>query len=58
VYVADRLAAETGQGFRLDLPSTDIDPAVMDTLKLTTDMINQLRADLPEQLKSVESMLT
>lgn len=57
VYIADRLAAETAQGFRLDLVSTDMDPGVMETLKLTTDMLNQLRADLPEQLKSVESML-
>jgi HD-like signal output (HDOD) protein len=58
VYIADRLAAEVGQGFRLDLPSTEVDPAVMEALKLTTEMLNQLRADLPEALKSVESMLS
>lgn len=58
VYVADRLAAEVGQGFRLDLTDTAIDPAVLEALKLTSDTLAQLRAELPEHLKSVESMLS
>lgn len=60
VYVADRLAADLGAasgGCRLDLPNTDIHPEVRDTLKLTTQMIEDLRRDLPEHLKSVETML-
>ena len=31
---------------------------VTDHLKLGSDVLNQLRADLPEHLKSVESMLS
>jgi putative nucleotidyltransferase with HDIG domain len=58
VYVADRLAAEVGGGFRLDLTSTEICPEVRDSLKLTTQLIDDLRRDLPEHLKSVESMLS
>lgn len=57
VYVADRLAAEVGGGFRLDLVSTEIHPEVRDSLKLTTQLLDDLRRDLPEHLKSVESML-
>ncbi len=58
IYVADRLAAETGRGFRMDLATLDLDPAVLDALKLTTDELAALRAELPEALKSVESMLS
>jgi HD-like signal output (HDOD) protein len=58
VYVADRLAAEVGGGFRLDLPSTEVGSDVRDLLKLSTDDLNRLREELPEHLKSVESMLS
>jgi len=58
VYVADRLAAEIGGGFRLDLPNTEISADVRDALKLTTEDLDKLRQDLPEHLKSVESMLS
>ncbi len=57
VYVGDRLAAEVAQGFRLDLVTTEISEPILDFLKLTKDKIDQLRADLPAHLKSVESML-
>ena len=57
VYVADRLAAETGQGFRLDLANLDINPDVMELLKLTGNDLNSFRQEMPERLKSVESML-
>jgi putative nucleotidyltransferase with HDIG domain len=58
VYVADRLAAEVGGGFRLDLPSLEISTDVRDALKLTASLLDDLRRDLPEHLKSVESMLS
>jgi putative nucleotidyltransferase with HDIG domain len=57
VYVADRLSADLTGGFRLDLPSTEIAPEVRDSLKLTAQLLDDLRRDLPEHLKSVESML-
>lgn len=58
VYIADRLAAETGQGFRMDLTSTAIDPAVMEAVRLSPEALAEFRNGLPEALKSVESMLT
>ncbi len=58
IYVADHLAAETGQGFRMDLMSAEIDPLVMEALKLTSDDLSAFRQQLPEALKSVESMLS
>jgi HD-like signal output (HDOD) protein len=58
VYVADRLAAEVGGGFRLDLPSTEISADVRDVLKLSSEDLDRLRSELPEHLKSVESMLS
>jgi len=57
VYVADRVAADVTGGFRLDLVSTQIAPEVMDILRLTPDKLAELRKDLPDHLKSVESML-
>jgi HD-like signal output (HDOD) protein len=58
IYVADRLAAETGRGFRMDLVDLAIDPAVMEALNLTSDDLAAFRTELPEALKSVESMLS
>jgi len=56
--VADRIAADVSGGFRLDLVSTEIAPDVLDMLKLTTQKITELKAELPAHLKTVESMLT
>ena len=58
IYIADRLAAELGQGFRMDLPSTAIDPAVMEAVRLSPESLAEFKNGLPEALKSVESMLT
>jgi putative nucleotidyltransferase with HDIG domain len=58
VNVAERLVAQAGPTFRLDLPSTDIDPAVCEHLKLSGDKLNELRQVLPEHLKSVDSLLS
>ncbi len=57
VYVADRLAGETGTGFRQDLLTLDYDMAVLDELKLTQDRLNEIRTQLKEQLKDVTSIL-
>lgn len=57
VYVADRLAAEVAKGFRLDLMSTDVDQAVRDELRLSTDKLDELRKKLPEQLKLASQVM-
>lgn len=58
VYIADRLLAEAGHGFRLDIPDTRIDLNVCEAINLSADRLAQIRAELPEHLKSVENMLT
>ncbi|RMH30200.1 MAG: HDOD domain-containing protein [Planctomycetota bacterium] len=57
VYVADRLCAELSIGFRLDIRSTDIDPAVTEDLGLTAAMIDDVRAGLPAKIEEAEAML-
>jgi putative nucleotidyltransferase with HDIG domain len=57
IYVADRLVAELGETFRLDLMSTDIAPEVAETLHLSSDKLNEVRAGLPEHLKATENLL-
>lgn len=57
VYVADRLAAEFSSGCRLDLMSTEMDLHVLESLRLSDEKLQQLRADLPEHLKNAEAML-
>jgi HD-like signal output (HDOD) protein len=57
IYVADRLAAETGMGFRQDLLTTNIDPEVMDFLKLTNEKLNEVRASLAAQARDVSGLL-
>lgn len=57
VYVADKLAGGVDGGFRLDQPTLDIDPAVLEDLGLTTDAVNAVAAKLPEQLAQVAAMI-
>lgn len=58
VYVADRLAAEAEEGFRLDLQDLACDPAVLDVLKLTTNKLDELKGTLPDQIIEIQSILT
>jgi len=58
VYVADRLAGELKDGFRLDVPSLEISSDVLDALKLTSEDIDTFRAALPEHMANVGSMLS
>jgi len=57
IYVADRLAADSGQGFRQDLLQTTIDPEVRDSLKLTNEKIDEIRAQLQAQMQDINSIL-
>lgn len=57
IYVADRIAAEVAGGFRHDLMSLEIDPAVRDELKLTVEKIGEIRKALPEQIKNAANLL-
>jgi HD-like signal output (HDOD) protein len=57
VYVADRLAADTGMGFRQDLMTTTIDPEILDFLKLTSEKLAQVRNELATQANDVSRLL-
>ncbi len=58
VYLADRLAAQTEDGYRLDLPSLDIDPGVLEVLKLSEADMGPLTEQLAEASADVMLMLT
>jgi HD-like signal output (HDOD) protein len=57
VYVADCLVADAGEGFRLDLADTTIDSAVRESLGMSEEKLNAIRAALPEHLAEVQSMI-
>ena len=58
VNVADRLAAEADVGFRLDLASFAIEPAILDVIKLNKDKVESIKKGLPEKILEVQSILT
>jgi hypothetical protein len=45
------------EGFRLDLQTTDLDPAVLDELKLTSDQIDTIVEQLPEHIQDVKHLM-
>jgi len=55
VYVADRLAAVCGYGFRTDLPSLDFDPEVIETLNLSAEQIESIKERLPQSFEEIEA---
>jgi putative nucleotidyltransferase with HDIG domain len=59
VYVADRLVAELDEvdGLRIDLPSLEIDAAVLEELGLTAEKLETIRTRLPEALDNLEQLL-
>jgi HD-like signal output (HDOD) protein len=57
VYVADRIAADLGQGFRQDITNTTIAPDVLDVLKLTNEKVAELRSQVGAQAKDVANLL-
>jgi len=57
VYVADRMAADLGAGFRLDLQSTEIDSELLEELKLTKPQLEEIAKLLPDALDEVEQLL-
>jgi HD-like signal output (HDOD) protein len=55
VYLADRLAAKLGYGFRGDLQSLDADPEVLDLLKMNNDHLEHVTENLPKVYEEVEA---
>jgi HD-like signal output (HDOD) protein len=57
VYIADRLAAEAGGGFRLDVPNLEIAADVKAQLGITNEQIDAIRAELPAMFEAIDSTL-
>ncbi|MFI4881152.1 MAG: HDOD domain-containing protein [Phycisphaerales bacterium JB064] len=57
VYIADRLVGSVDGQFRLDLPSLDIDPAVMDVLGLNETQLQSLRERVPDEISAAAGLL-
>ena len=59
IYVADRIAASLDElnGFRMDISSADIDPAVIDELGLTPEQVDSIRERVPEHVDDVANLL-
>ncbi len=57
IHVADRLAADMGAGFRQDLMTTEISAEVLETLKISSDRLNELRQQVTAQAKDVATLL-
>lgn len=58
VYVADRLAGETGAGFRMDLKTFDYNPAVLTELDLSSEQLEGIKQQLAENIADVEALLS
>lgn len=57
VYVADRLAAEMSEGFRLDVQSTNIPAEILEHLNLEPSDVDELKQRLPEMVEDAKAML-
>ncbi|MEQ8318096.1 MAG: HDOD domain-containing protein [Phycisphaerales bacterium] len=57
VYVATRLVGEIEGQFRLDLPSLDIDPAVLEILGLSDTALASLRERTAEEISAAAGLL-
>ncbi|CAN5680864.1 HDOD domain-containing protein [soil metagenome] len=57
VFVADRLAAELGEGFRMDIENIDIPSEILEHLKMDSDQLAELRTQLPQMVEDAKAML-
>jgi HD-like signal output (HDOD) protein len=58
IYLADRMAAGTGQGFRLDLMSLEVDPAVREELKMTAEKYDEIQKNFVANLKAMPDLMS
>jgi len=58
VHAADRIATRVGEGFRLDLADTTIDPEAMEVIGLTDEIVEDLIPRLEESLAENELPLS
>lgn len=56
-YVADRIAGRLEGAFRMDLPSLDIDPAILEVIGLSPDKIEAIYERVVQEVEDVKAML-
>ena len=57
VHVADKISGSIPGGFRMDSSSTEIDPAVLESLGLSAEALEQITQKLPEHMQQVSAMM-
>ena len=55
VYIADRVTAEFGFGFRGDVTSTEIEPGILVEIGMTIEQLNMIREKLPQAFEEIEA---
>jgi HD-like signal output (HDOD) protein len=55
IYVADRLAAQAGYGFRADLQTIDVHPSVTTDLNLSPEQLESIKSKLPQAFEEIEA---
>ena len=58
VSIADKLAGGTPGGFRLDHVSLEVPAEILEDLNLSKEALDQIASKLPEQLQTVQAMLS
>ena len=55
IYLADRLAAACGFGFRTDLKNLEIDPTVLHELDMSPEQVEFIKTSLPQAFEEIEA---
>ena len=55
VFVADRITAELGYGFRTDVKTTEIPGTILTELGMTTEQITKIKDAMPNAYEEVEA---
>ena len=55
VYIADRVTAEIGFGFRSDVASTEIESSILAEIDMTSEQLNTIKEKLPQAFEEIEA---
>ena len=55
VYIADRITAEAGYGFRSDVNCTEIEGHILQEIGMTSEQVNTIKKNLPDAYEEVEA---
>ena len=58
VYIADRVTAELGYGFRGDVASTEIEPRILMEIGMTIEQLSMIKEKMPQAYEEIEATFT